>query len=200
MKLDIAQIKKKMFSNSRSIKDDRIIEYIIAIVGKFYGVSGIYTETKSRKREYVHARQVAMYLICKYSTATLEKVGAQFAGKDHATVLHARKVVNNLMDTDKSIRSQVKDLESIIKLNVKAIDTDIDLNNYFYYIDFNDYTSIKLSNKKGIILTGFSEQELQEIKKCLSIDSHELESRKHENTNLYILEEKKTEKNDGDNT
>lgn len=189
MKLEITQIKRKMLSNSRAIKDDRIIEYVIAIVGKFYSVDNLYTSIKSRKREYVFARQVAMYLISKYSTATLEKIGAQFAGKDHATVLHAKKVINNLIDTDRTVKGQIKDLENIIKLNTKAIIGNLDLNDHFYYIDFNNYTSIKINNEKGIVLTGFSDEEVERLKQHLKAGI-ELESKKHENTGLYILEEK----------
>lgn len=189
MKLEITQIRKKMLSNSRVIKEDRIIEYVIAIVGKFYMVDNLYTSIKSRKREYVFARQVAMWLISKYSTATLEKIGSQFAGKDHATVLHAKKVINNLIDTDRKVKEQIKDLENIIKLNTKAIVGNLDLNDHFYYIDFNNYTSIKVSNEKGIMLTGFSDDEIDRLKQQLK-GGFGLESKKHENTGLYILEEK----------
>ena len=190
MKLENSDIKKKMLSNSRLVKEDRIIEYIIAIVGKFYNVSNIYTQIKSRKREYVYARQIAMYLISKYSTATLEKIGAQFAGKDHATVLHAKKVINNLIDTDRNIKAQIKDLENIIKLNSRAISDNIDLNEHFYYIDFNNYTSIKITNNKGLIVSGFSDQEIKKLKQFLELK--DLETRDHENTGLYILEEKQS--------
>ena len=190
MKLDNSDIKKKMLSNSRVIKEDRIIEYIIIIVGKFYKVSNIYTQIKSRKREYVLARQIAMYLISKYSTATLEKIGYQFNGKDHATVLHAKKVVNNLIDTDRNIKAQIKDLDNIIKLNSRAISDNIDINEHFYYIDFNDYTSIKISNNKGMILSGFSDQEIKKIKELFLLK--DIETKDHENTGLYILEEKQS--------
>jgi len=190
MKLENSDIKKKMLSNSRLVKEDRIIEYIIAIVGKFYNVSNIYTQIKSRKREYVYARQIAMYLISKYSTATLEKIGAQFAGKDHATVLHAKKVINNLIDTDRNIKAQIKDLENIIKLNSRAISDNIDLNEHFYYIDFNNYISIKITNNKGLIVSGFSDQEIKKLKQFLELK--DLETRDHKNTGLYILEEKQS--------
>jgi len=58
----------------------------------------------SRKREVVQARQIAMVLSKQLTKKSLDYIGKQLADRDHATVLHAIKTVNNLIDTDKEFK------------------------------------------------------------------------------------------------
>jgi hypothetical protein len=53
----------------------------------------------ARRREYVTARQISMTLSMKYSNRSLAYVGREHGERDHATVLHAVKTINNLLDT-----------------------------------------------------------------------------------------------------
>ena len=53
----------------------------------------------ARKREFVTARQVSMKLSKKYTTQSLSAIGFSHGGRDHATVLHACKTVDALLDT-----------------------------------------------------------------------------------------------------
>ena len=55
---------------------------------------------KTRKREIVQARQLAMFFSKQYTTASLATIGEEIGNKDHATVLHACKTVSNLHETD----------------------------------------------------------------------------------------------------
>ncbi|MCI7337321.1 MAG: chromosomal replication initiator protein DnaA [Paludibacteraceae bacterium] len=71
--------------------------------------------SKTRKREIATARQVAMYLSKQYTKSSLSVIGKLIGGRDHATVLHACSVVNDLMDTDKNFRMSVKELEQRLK-------------------------------------------------------------------------------------
>lgn len=183
-------IEEKVYSNSRQMKNDRVIEYIIKVVGNYYGVGMDYSQVKSRKRELVVARQVAMYFSNKYTNATLHVISEHFNGKNHATVLHAIKQVANLCETDKEFKKQVKDLKQIIELNAKSVEANVNLNDSFYYINFNDFYSIKFNNHKGIMLSGFSDEEFEQL---LHVLKNVKETRKHENTGIYILEEKTKE-------
>lgn len=54
---------------------------------------------KTRKREIVSARQISMSLSKRFNSYSLEKIGEKHGGKDHATVLHACKTIQNLLDT-----------------------------------------------------------------------------------------------------
>jgi len=71
--------------------------------------------SKSRKRQIVQARQIAMFLSRNLlSNCSLSTIGAEIGGKDHATVLHACNTVSDLMSTDKVFRKYVNDIEQIL--------------------------------------------------------------------------------------
>ncbi|MBR4841158.1 MAG: chromosomal replication initiator protein DnaA [Paludibacteraceae bacterium] len=72
-------------------------------------------QTKSRKREVVQARQIAMYLARKYTKNSLSSIGEQIGNRDHATVLHACKTVTDLMGIDKDMRSSLDAIESSLR-------------------------------------------------------------------------------------
>jgi chromosomal replication initiation ATPase DnaA len=63
------------------------------------GSTGINISEKTRRREVVEARQIAMYAIKYRTRLSLAQIGAICGGKDHATVLHACKTVQNLLDS-----------------------------------------------------------------------------------------------------
>ncbi|MGI5914015.1 MAG: chromosomal replication initiator protein DnaA [Bacteroidales bacterium] len=91
------------------------IDYIQKVVCDFYKIPVDLIQEKTRKREIVQARQVSMFFSKKFTKASLASIGARIGGKDHATVLHACKTVNNLIDTDKLFKSQINEIEK--KLN-----------------------------------------------------------------------------------
>ena len=71
--------------------------------------------SKSRKRQIVQARQIAMYLSRNLiSNCSLSTIGAEIGGKDHATVLHACTTVSDLMSTDKIFKKYVQDIEQML--------------------------------------------------------------------------------------
>ena len=57
-----------------------------------------------------------MYFSKKMTKSSLANIGMHCGGKDHATVLHACKTVNNLIDTDKRFRGYIDDLNKKISL------------------------------------------------------------------------------------
>ncbi len=71
--------------------------------------------TSSRKREVVQARQIAMYLSKQYTKNSLSSIGQTIGQRDHATVLHACKQVNDLITTDKTFRCSVMEIEAKLK-------------------------------------------------------------------------------------
>ncbi len=83
------------------------IDYIQKVVCDFYGLPLEQLHSKTRKREIVQARQIAMYFSKKHTKSSLVTIGQQCGNKDHATVLHACKTVANLMDTDKEFRANL---------------------------------------------------------------------------------------------
>lgn len=87
------------------------IEYIQKIVCDYFDLPLDMLKSKTRKREVVQARQIAMYFSKKMTKSSLANIGAHCGGKDHATVLHACRTVTNLADTDKQFKVYLADLE-----------------------------------------------------------------------------------------
>ncbi|MET8580191.1 chromosomal replication initiator protein DnaA [Streptomyces collinus] len=69
----------------------------------------------SRGRALVTARQIAMYLCRELTDLSLPKIGAQFGGRDHTTVMHADRKIRALMAERRSIYNQVTELTNRIK-------------------------------------------------------------------------------------
>lgn len=112
--LDLARqmIDKFVKNTSREIS----IDYIQKVVSDYFNIPIDMINSKTRKREIVQARQIAMYFSKKYTKSSLATIGIHCGNKDHATVLHACRTVNNLIDTDKEFRAYVDDLEKKIKI------------------------------------------------------------------------------------
>jgi len=92
------------------------IDYIQKIVCDYYKIPVEQMQGKTRKREIVQARQVSMYFSKNLTKASLASIGSCIGGKDHATVLHACKTVNNLIDTDRHFRNQIIEIEKKLKV------------------------------------------------------------------------------------
>jgi chromosomal replication initiator protein len=69
----------------------------------------------SRSRVLVTARQIAMYLCRELTELSLPKIGQQFGGRDHTTVMHADRKIRSLMAERRSIYNQVTELTNRIK-------------------------------------------------------------------------------------
>jgi chromosomal replication initiator protein len=108
-----AKLINKLVKNS---KRELSIEYISKVVCDYFSMSVDALQTKTRKREVVQARQIAMYFSKSLTKFSLASIGAQIGSKDHATVLHACKTVNNLKDTDKNFRLCVEEIEKKLKM------------------------------------------------------------------------------------
>ncbi len=91
------------------------VEGILEKVCKHFEVDPASIQTKSRKREVVQVRQIAMYLSKKHTDSSTSKIGLVVGKKDHATVLHACKMVKNLLEVDKGFRMEVEEIESSLK-------------------------------------------------------------------------------------
>jgi hypothetical protein len=94
---------------------DKII-YISKAVCSYFNVPIEMFNSVTRKREIVQARQITMYFCKKKTKASFATIGLHVGDKDHATVMHACKTVDNLIETDKKFASQIDE----IKLKIKS--------------------------------------------------------------------------------
>ncbi len=92
------------------------IDYIQKVVCDYFELPLELLKSKTRKREVVQARQIAMYFAKSMTKSSLATIGLHCGGKDHATVLHACRTVNNLMDTDKRFKNYIDELNKKITI------------------------------------------------------------------------------------
>jgi lipoprotein-releasing system permease protein len=90
------------------------IDKVQKAVCDYFNISLDTLLSKTRKRQIVQARQIAMYLSRNLINCSLSTIGAEIGGKDHATVLHACSTVGDLMSTDKTFKQYVNDIEKIL--------------------------------------------------------------------------------------
>jgi chromosomal replication initiator protein len=112
--LDLAKqmIDKFVKNTTREIS----IDYIQKVVCDYFDIPLDVLNSKTRKREIVQARQLAMYFSKKHTKNSLATIGLQCGNKDHATVLHACRTVSNLIETDRRFRTYVDDIDKKLKL------------------------------------------------------------------------------------
>lgn len=112
--LDLAKqmIDKFVKNTAREVS----IDYIQKVVCDYFDLPIELLKSKTRKREVVQARQIAMYFAKSMTKSSLATIGMHCGGKDHATVLHACRTVNNLMDTDKRFRAYIEELEKKLSI------------------------------------------------------------------------------------
>ncbi|MCT4602135.1 MAG: chromosomal replication initiator protein DnaA [Marinifilum sp.] len=100
----------------KNTKRELSIDYIQKVVCDHFSLPIDVLQAKTRKREIVQARQIAMYFSKTLTKASLASIGSQIGNKDHATVLHACKTVNNLMDTDRGFKTQIDEIDKKLKM------------------------------------------------------------------------------------
>lgn len=88
---------------------------IMAATADYFGLNVEDLCGSSRSRVLVTARQIAMYLCRELTDLSLPKIGAQFGGRDHTTVMHADRKIRALMAERRSIYNQVTELTNRIK-------------------------------------------------------------------------------------
>jgi len=111
--LDLARdvIDKLVKNTKREIS----IDFIQETVCEYFNIEPELLRSKTRKREIVQSRQIAMYFAKTLTKSSLATIGAKIGGKDHATVLHACKTVNNLLETDKRFKDYIEDIQKRFK-------------------------------------------------------------------------------------
>ena len=113
--LDLAEklIDKLVTKNLHEITIDKIQK----VVCDYFKIDAEQFLSSSRKRELVQARQISMYLSRNHTKSSLASIGTLTGGRDHATVLHAYNTVCDLLDTDRSFRKYLTEIEKQLHSN-----------------------------------------------------------------------------------
>ncbi len=85
------------------------------VVGQHYSVKLEDFKAKKRTKSVAFPRQIAMYLARELTDFSLPKIGEEFGGRDHTTVIHAHEKISKLLQTDAQLQKQLKELNSQLK-------------------------------------------------------------------------------------
>lgn len=107
---------RRVLEQSIKFEKKRItVQKIQETVCDFFNIKKDLIQSASRKREIVQARQVTMFFIKKMTELSLSQIGSQVGNRNHATVLHACNTVKDLTEVDKAFRSDIDEIERLLK-------------------------------------------------------------------------------------
>lgn len=92
-----------------------IIQDIQKVVGQYYSVRIEDFSAKKRTKSIAYPRQIAMYLSRELTDFSLPKIGEEFGGRDHTTVIHAHEKIANDIKSDPTFKQEVENLEKEIR-------------------------------------------------------------------------------------
>jgi len=112
--LDLAHQVARKFAPTR--RGQVSMETIAESCARFYNIPLVDLKDRGRKKEVAHTRQVAMYICNKLTRHSLRGIALHYGRRDHSTVIHAVKTVEDRMGQDTAFRSEVDDLIRSIEL------------------------------------------------------------------------------------
>lgn len=113
--IDLPLAKRVVSMAVRLEKKQLSVQSIQEVVCRYFNLEQAAIQTSSRKREIVQARQITMFLAKKYTDCSFSHIGKIVGKKDHATVLHACKTVKDQIETNKTFRATVVEIENLLK-------------------------------------------------------------------------------------
>lgn len=114
MTLDMAAFALRDLSSNNELVRIRV-EDILRIVGRHFNVTRADLLSPRRARAVVRPRQIGMYLAKKLTSRSLPEIGRRFGNRDHSTVLHAVRKVEELMAADEKLAREVSLLSRLIE-------------------------------------------------------------------------------------
>jgi chromosomal replication initiator protein len=99
------------------VSNEISIEFIQKIVASYYNIPVEQLNDKTRKKLIVTARKLSMYLAKQLSDKSLVNIGEYFGNRDHSTVIHAIKSIEEMLQKDDRFKNVVNDLTKKIKTN-----------------------------------------------------------------------------------
>ena len=87
------------------------LQAIIECVTRFYDVKLAALLSKKRHKSIAMPRQICMYLARRHTRFSLEEIGGYFGGRDHTTVMHAVKMIDEKVRADAKLQSEVQHIE-----------------------------------------------------------------------------------------
>ncbi len=95
-------------------RENITIEYIVKFVSKELNVKPSEIRSKSRSKNIVYARRVSIYLARSLTQSTMPQLAQYFGMKDHTTISHTMKKINELLKTDENFKVKIEELTNKI--------------------------------------------------------------------------------------
>ena len=99
------------------VSNEITVDFIQKIVASYYNIPVEKLKEKTRKKLFVTARKLSMYLAKQLSDKSLVSIGEYFGNRDHSTVIHAIKSIEEMLQQDERFKNVVNDLTKKIKMN-----------------------------------------------------------------------------------
>jgi chromosomal replication initiator protein len=113
--IDMDLAKKTLQHIVQSVEKTVSVESIQQMVADHFGIQVSDLKDKSRKKEVVMPRQIAMYLTKEHTDLALKSIGYHFGGRDHSTVIHSIQTINDVIGTDKTVKEAIQELQKSLK-------------------------------------------------------------------------------------
>ncbi len=117
-KIDLALIHQVLDDIDTRVPNEVSLDYIQKTVAAHCKVSVRDLTSKSRKRELVVARQIAIYFTKQHTDYSLKRIGQHFGGRDHSTIVYAIQSVQDRLATDRGFKATVEELKRMINRNI----------------------------------------------------------------------------------
>jgi chromosomal replication initiator protein len=111
--LSISEIKDLIKNTSKPKKMVSVTD-LIKIVAEFYGLNSESLCDKTRRKEVVRPRQIAMYILREDFGISFPTIGDKMGGRDHTTVIHSCEKVKNDLKMDKLLEQQINEIRNIL--------------------------------------------------------------------------------------
>jgi len=112
--LDMAKRSVLKFGGIKNRKHNIDISTIIAAVAKYFNIDESLLRLKSKQQEIVHARHTAMYLSKELTSSSLQTIGAHFGGRNHATVIHACRCIEEVINNDPGFKDKLEQIKEML--------------------------------------------------------------------------------------
>jgi len=115
------ELAKEVIKNFVSqINREITVDFIQKLVAEPFDIPVDKIQGQTRKRSFVVARQLSMFLAKKLTNKSLKAIGENFGGRDHSTVIYSCRTVQDLMETDAVFKDTVAELEKKIKMSLNT--------------------------------------------------------------------------------
>lgn len=112
-KISITEV-KALIKNNIKPKKHLAIDEIVKIIAGFYMINPEQIYEKTRKKEIVYVRQVAMYILREFFNISYPAIGKEIGGRDHTTVIHSYERVLKNMKEDPNVVQEIDQLRAVL--------------------------------------------------------------------------------------